>query len=30
VHLIGMALLLSIFVVAFVNDILNPITTLLP
>jgi regulator of sigma E protease len=30
VHLIGMALLLSIFVVAFVNDILNPITSLLP
>lgn len=30
VHLIGMALLLSIFVVAFVNDILNPITNLLP
>lgn len=30
VHLIGMALLLSIFVIAFVNDILNPITSLLP
>lgn len=30
VHLIGMALLLSIFVVAFVNDILNPVTNLLP
>lgn len=30
VHLIGMALLLSIFVITFVNDILNPITSLLP
>ncbi len=30
VHLIGMVLLLSIFVIAFVNDILNPITSLLP
>jgi regulator of sigma E protease len=30
VHLVGMALLLSLLVVAFVNDILNPITDLLP
>lgn len=30
VHLIGMALLLSLLLLAFVNDILNPITNLLP
>jgi len=30
VHLIGMALLLSLLILAFVNDIINPITNLLP
>ncbi len=30
VHLIGMALLLSLIVLTFLNDILNPVTNLLP
>ena len=30
VHLIGMALLLSLMVFAFLNDILNPVTNLIP
>lgn len=30
VHLIGMALLLSLMAIAFLNDILNPVTNMLP
>lgn len=30
VHLIGMALLLSLMAIAFLNDILNPVTNLIP
>ncbi|MBZ0293364.1 MAG: RIP metalloprotease RseP, partial [Anaerolineae bacterium] len=30
VHLIGMALLLSLIVITFLNDIINPVTNLLP
>lgn len=30
VHLVGMALLLSLMAIAFLNDILNPITNLIP